>query len=103
MLELQCDQIRLKGPQQTDTQDQYRRKPNGQLQPVWRMKHKLHSDGKAADDETDDQNNENGRTITAINGTEILPTGIAGFHYIKKALKKFPLSACRAFAGKPGA
>ena len=103
MLELQGDQISLKGPEHAKAQDQNRRKPDRQLQPVRRMKYQLHPDSKAADYKTDYQNNENGRTIATIDGTKILPAIITGVRNIKKASKKFPLSACRAFAGKPGA
>ncbi len=103
MLELQSDQIGLEWPEKSNAQDQYCRKPNSQLQPVWRMEYKLRPDSKAANDETDDQNDKNGRAITAVDGTETLPTSITRLRDIQKALKKFPLSASRAFAGKPGA
>jgi hypothetical protein len=66
------------------------------------MKNKLHPDGKAANYETNYQNDEDGRPIATIDRIEILTTNIAGFRNIKKALKKLPLSASRAFAGKPG-
>lgn len=67
------------------------------------MEYKLHPDGKTANDKSDDQNDKNGRAIATIDGTETLSASITGLCDIKKAFKKFPLSACRAFAGKSGA
>ena len=101
MLDLQGDQIGLRGPQQTNTQNKYDRQPDRELHPVRRVIDQFRHDGKPADQKTNDKYNENSRAIPTVDGTEILTADITVIGNIQETGKKFPLSAGRAFAGKP--
>lgn len=68
MFELQRDQDGFERAQQANRGNENGWQPYGQLQPVRRTENGLHPKGHADNNEADNKNHKNSRTITAING-----------------------------------